>query len=129
MSLLNDNRITFNNKAKDDNVILFLKVGAIDRALTNIIDNGLKYCLSKVMINLSKINEQLLIQIEDDGVGIEEKDYKKAFEAFNKLDINAKQGYGLGLAISKNIINAHGGDISLDKSHMGGLKVKIKLPI
>ena len=129
MNLLNDNRITFNNKIKESDVTLFLKVGAIDRALTNIIDNSLKYCLSKVTISLSNINEQILIQIEDDGPGIEEKDYKKAFEAFNKLDINEKQGYGLGLAISKNIINAHGGNISLDKSEIGGLKVTIKLPI
>ena len=129
MNFLNDNRMTFNNKTKEVDFTLFLKIGAIDRALTNIIDNGLKYCISRVMISLSKINEQILIQIEDDGPGIEEKDYKKAFEAFNKLDINAKQGYGLGLAISKNIINAHGGDISLDKSQIGGLKVTIKLPI
>ena len=54
---------------------------------------------------------------------------KKAFEPFKKLDTKVKQGFGLGLAISKNIINTHGGKILLDKSQLGGLKVIIKLPI
>ena len=81
------------------------------------------------MICLLKVNDQIFIQIEDDGPGIDEKDYKKALEPFNQLGISKKQGYGLGLAITKNIINAHGGDIVLDKSKMGGLKVTIKLPI
>ena len=129
INLLNDDRITFDNKIKEANQTLFLKVDAIDRAITNVVDNALKYCLSKVVISLSKNNDQILIQIEDDGSSIDEKDYKKALEPFNQLNIDARHGYGLGLAITKNIINAHGGDILLDKSKMDGLKVTIKLPI
>ncbi|WP_236870445.1 sensor histidine kinase [Candidatus Bandiella numerosa] len=129
INLLNDDRITFDNRLKENHHLLFLKVDAIDRAITNVVENALKYCLSMVRMNLLKVNDQILIQIEDDGQGIGEKDYKKALEPFNQLGINEKQGYGLGLAITKNIINAHGGDIVLDKSKMGGLKVTIKLPI
>jgi len=129
INLLNDDRITFDNKIKENHQVLFLKVDAMDRALTNVVDNALKYCLSNVMICLLKVNDQIFIQIEDDGPGIDEKGYKKALEPFNQLGISKKQGYGLGLAITKNIINAHGGDIMLDKSKMGGLKVTIKLPI
>lgn len=129
IDLLSDERITFDNKTKENSIILYLRLNAIDRALTNIIDNSLKYCRSKVMISLSKIEEQIFIQIEDDGKGIKSEDYKKAFKPFNKLDMSTKQGYGLGLAIAKNIISAHGGDIFLEKSQIGGLKVSIKLPI
>jgi two-component system osmolarity sensor histidine kinase EnvZ len=129
LKLLNDNRIVFTNNTHQNNLFLTIRVNAMERALTNVIDNSIKFCYKKVSINLSKASEETILIIEDDGPGIEQKEYKKAFEPFKKLDSKVKQGFGLGLAISKNIINTHGGTISLAKSHLGGLKVIIKLPI
>lgn len=129
LKLLGDHRIIFINNIHENKLFLTARVNAIERALTNIIDNSVKFCSKKISINLSKISEEIILVIEDDGPGIEEKEYKKAFEPFKKLDSKVKQGFGLGLAISQNIINTHGGKILLDKSQLGGLKVIIKLPI
>ncbi|MSO13593.1 Sensor protein RstB [Rickettsiales endosymbiont of Trichoplax sp. H2] len=129
LKLLNDNRIVFTNNTNQNKLFITIRVNAVERALTNVIDNSIKFCYKKVSISLSKASEETILTIEDDGPGIEQKEYKKAFEPFKKLDSKVKQGFGLGLAISKNIINTHGGTISLAKSHLGGLKVIIKLPI
>ena len=70
--------------------------------------------------------------IEDDGPGIPDTEYENVFKPFYKIDkgrSDSKSSVGLGLSISSDIIRSHGGYISLDKSKMGGLRVKISLPI
>jgi len=73
-----------------------------------------------------------LILVEDDGPGIPEDRREEAFRPFHRLDQGRnlqKGGSGLGLAIARDIARAHGGDITLDQSAMGGLKAIIRLPI
>ena len=70
--------------------------------------------------------------IEDDGPGISELEYDNVFKPFYKIDKSrnkTKSSVGLGLSIASDIIRSHGGNIELGKSKMGGLKVKISLPI
>ena len=76
----------------------------------------------------------LIFEIEDDGIGIEEKDYEIAFHPFTRLDKSRNQnnhsGVGLGLSIANDVIRMHGGQLSLYKSTaLGGLGVRIRLPI
>ena len=95
------------------------------------IDNAIKYG-NEVFIELSRNNKNLFIKIEDNGPGISEKEYENVFKPFYKIDKgrgDAKSSVGLGLSISSDIIRSHGGYIELGKSEMGGLKVKISLPI
>ena len=73
-----------------------------------------------------------LIVVEDDGPGIPENRREEAFRPFHRLDEGRnlqKGGSGLGLAIARDIARAHGGDITLDTSAMGGLKATIRLPL
>ena len=123
--LFNDNRIVFNTDI--ENIEMYLKHHAIERALNNIIDNALKYASKIVEVNLSVDKEKVLIHIDDDGFGIAEEDYKTALEPFSKLPSSSQDGYGLGLTIAKNIINAHGGKFLLAKSKYSGLRVIIRL--
>ena len=70
--------------------------------------------------------------MEDDGPGIPESEYDNVFKPFYKIDKSrnkTKSSVGLGLSIASDIVRSHGGSIELGKSGMGGLKVKISLPI
>ena len=103
----------------------------IQRCLNNLIDNALKYG-KNVKIKQEKLKESLLIFIEDDGPGIHFSEYKNVFKPFYKIDTSrraSKSSVGLGLSIASDIIRSHGGNIELEKSDLGGLKVKISLPV
>ena len=103
----------------------------VQRCLNNLIDNALKYA-NKVEVNLNKKNSNLFIIIDDDGPGISKTEHENVFKPFYKIDkgrADSKSSVGLGLSISSDIIKSHGGNIMLEKSKMGGLRVKIFLPV
>ena len=103
----------------------------IQRSLNNIIDNSIKYA-KKINIELSKKDNNIIITIDDDGVGIPENEYQNVFKPFYKLDKsrgNSKSSVGLGLSITSDIIKSHGGNIVLEKSHLNGLRLKVFLPL
>jgi len=102
----------------------------IQRCLVNLIDNSLKYA-NKINIQIISSKNNILIDIEDDGPGIPEKEMKNVFKPFYKIDKSraaSKSSVGLGLSISSDIARSHGGRIDLSKSKLGGLKVSIFLP-
>jgi two-component system, OmpR family, osmolarity sensor histidine kinase EnvZ len=103
----------------------------IKRSLHNIIDNSIKYA-DKIDIELYKKNNNIIITIDDDGVGIPENEYQNVFKPFYKLDKSrgdSKSSVGLGLSITSDIIKSHGGNIVLEKSPLNGLRVKVFLPL
>jgi two-component system osmolarity sensor histidine kinase EnvZ len=122
----NDKRINF--RANQEVVEMHLKSVAMERALINVVGNAAKHTSTLIDINISSSENEVLMEIDDDGPGIAEENYKLAFEPFNKLNSTHEGGYGLGFAIAKNIIAAHGGKIYLAKNQYGGLRVIIKLP-
>ena len=103
----------------------------IQRCLNNLIDNALKYG-ENVKIKQEKRNKNFFIFIEDDGPGIHFSEYENVFKPFYKIDksrSDTKSSVGLGLSIASDIIRSHGGNIELKKSNLGGLKIKISLPV
>ncbi len=103
----------------------------IQRFLNNIINNSIKYA-DKINIDLSKKNNNIIITIDDDGIGIPENEYQNVFKPFYKLDKSrgdSKSSVGLGLSITSDIIKSHGGNIVLEKSPLNGLRVKVFLPL
>ncbi len=124
----NNDKITYNEN--DTDIKLSGRPTALRRSFENVIQNGLTYG-NKVEINLQKGNKMIFINIEDDGPGIPEEQYKNVFKPFFRLDKSRslnQSGVGLGLAIVEDIINSHGGNIQLGKSKYKGLLVKISLP-
>tara|TARA_B100001250_G_scaffold371452_1_gene356278 strand:+ start:1127 stop:2440 length:1314 start_codon:yes stop_codon:yes gene_type:complete len=115
----------------DDQIYFNGRKNLIQRCINNLIDNSLKYG-KKIIIKLEKINSNIIILIEDDGPGIAESEYQNIIKPFYKIDksrSDSKSSVGLGLSISSDIVKSHGGDISFDKSKLGGLQVKISLPV
>jgi len=124
--LKNENLVLINL----EDSILKGRASALKRCFENVIQNGLAYG-KKVYVDLQKGSNRVVINIEDDGPGIPEDQYKNVFKPFFRLDKSRslnKSGVGLGLAVVEDIINAHGGNIQLNKSKYNGLQVKISLP-
>ena len=114
-----------------ENYIFNGRKNLIQRCFDNVIGNSLKYG-NKVKISEELNKNNLNYVIEDNGPGIPSDEYENVFKPFYKIDrgrSDSKSSVGLGLSISSDIIRSHGGNISLGKSEMGGLKVKISLPI
>ena len=114
----------------EENPKINLRQNSIKRCLTNLIDNGLTYGKNVNVTTEKKINN-LLIIVDDDGPGIPEKEYQNVIKPFYRIDKSRgqnKSGVGLGLSIANDIIRSHGGNISFDKSPLGGLRAKISLP-
>ena len=107
----------------------------ISELLIIILDNAIKYSSEGKTVDISanKSGKQLAITIADSGIGIEKKDLPHIFDRFYRAD-NArgktgKGGYGLGLAIAKQIVVAHYGKIDVKSQVKKGTAVTITLPI
>jgi len=110
---------------------LIVKKAALRRCITNLVDNALK-AGRQVAVSLSRNDRHAEIAVEDDGPGIPESRREEAFRPFHRLDEGRNLqtgGSGLGLAIARDIARAHGGDILLGQSVLGGLKATIRLPV
>ena len=104
---------------------------ALDRAVTNIVDNGTKHG-GVVTVALRAIDDaRAEIDVSDDGPGIPPSVREKMFEPFYKGDAArtaaGRGGFGLGLSIARDIVRRHGGDVTLLSRSPGGLTVRLSL--
>ncbi len=103
---------------------------AFTRLLSNIVGNALRYARN-VKVEAIHTKGSLTVLIDDDGPGIPSESREEVFKPFVRLDearnLDAS-GTGLGLSIARDIARSHGGDITLDDSPMGGLRVIVRVP-
>lgn len=103
---------------------------ALTRTLSNLISNGVGYG-DRCEVRLVKGPHMAEILIDDDGPGIAEDKREDAFRPFHRLDDGRSQnvaGTGLGLTLARDFARSHGGDIRLEDSPLGGLRVRLRLP-
>ncbi|MBD2458048.1 response regulator [Nostoc sp. FACHB-87] len=100
--------------------------------LTNLISNAVKYSppQSHIWFNLTLEDDMAIFQVKDEGIGIPETDQVNLFQTFYRAS-NARriQGTGLGLAMVKQCVDLHGGEISLESQQDVGTTVIVKLPL
>lgn len=116
----------------EEPVQFYARPMALARAFSNIIENAARYAKSKIRITEIDIKDQVEIIIEDDGPGIPDEKKSDALRPFVRLDESRSDqtgGTGLGLSIAQTAIENHGGQMFLENSDIGGLKVRIILPI
>jgi ligand-binding sensor domain-containing protein/signal transduction histidine kinase/DNA-binding response OmpR family regulator len=107
---------------------------AFTKILSNLLSNGLRHSVNwlRVVLTEDKITEMMEIKVIDDGPGIEEKYRKKIFEPFFQIENNnqaeKKNGTGIGLALSKQLVERHKGSIALEKAESGGCVFKVRIP-
>ncbi len=109
---------------------IHVRPGAFSRLLNNLVSNAIKNA-AKIHIVADHRGSWLSIHIDDNGAGIPEEFREEVFKPFYRLDEARNQddsGTGLGLAIARDIARAHGGDITLHESKLGGLRATIRIP-
>lgn len=112
---------------------IFGKVDTVEltRVVNNLISNASKYSSknSKINITLKKINHKICFEIKDYGCGIKMQNLDKAFEKYVRFANNQKSsGTGLGLYITKLIIDAHNGNINIKSTPGKGTKISFCIP-
>ena len=104
---------------------LSLRAGAVRRAVANLIDNASRHA-HHVLLTAEPQGRSVLVTVDDDGPGIPEDRRESVFRPFES---DSAGGTGLGLTIARDIVRAHGGDIVLGNSPLGGLRAQIRLPV
>lgn len=112
-------------------VVLEVRPNALRRCVVNLAENAVRHG-TRVEITATEGTNVIEIAVDDDGPGILADRREEAFRPFHRLDSGrslATGGAGLGLAIARDIARGHGGDISLEDSHLGGLRAVLRLPV
>ena len=114
-----------------DRLIYPCRSNGLRRVLSNLIENAVRYG-SEILVDLHEAHNGIEIVVRDDGPGIPDEKLAAVFKPFERLDTarNTESGnVGLGLAISRSIVQAHGGDLTLENRPEGGLEARVSLPI
>ena len=144
-SLLNEIVSTIQERVSHENFNIQLKIDkslpkmkidseAMTQALTNLIDNALKYSgeTKKIIVSSHTENQSLIISVKDFGMGIKKEERDKVFERFyrggNELTRTVK-GSGLGLTLVKQIVEAHNGTVQVESEPGQGSTFSIRLPL
>jgi two-component system osmolarity sensor histidine kinase EnvZ len=102
-----------------------MRADAVKRAITNLVDNARRHA-GRVMLSAVPRGRSVLVDVDDDGPGIAAEQREDVFRPFQS---GSTGGTGLGLTIARDIVRAHGGDISLEDSPLGGLRARVRLPV
>ena len=102
--------------------------------LSALMDNAIKYCVSKPIVTLfvSNSNDNSIIRIADNGIGIAPREQRRVFDKFYRVSQGNRhdtKGYGLGLYYVRNIVERHGGKIAMRSALGKGTEFEITLPI
>ena len=117
------------NKVRTDKAMIYGNEGEIEQVLLNIIINAIQSVAKDglVTVVISEKNEDVIVSVEDNGCGIAEDNLTKIFSPFFTLN-KGSEGTGLGLGISKTIVDAHNGSITVNSVLDVGTTFSITLP-
>jgi two-component system sensor histidine kinase KdpD len=112
--------------------LLEVDASLIERVLVNLLDNALKYTPAdaEISIGAQAVGDAMYCFVEDGGPGLPSGDPERLFEPFERgQKESAISGVGLGLALCRNIVEAHGGSIWAEAAQPSGTRFKIRLPL
>ena len=116
---------------EDELPIVKADANRLRRVFTNLLDNAFKFSKEggKVIVSTHETDEDILIQVEDQGVGINPNDLPYIFDPFHQGRIGDKiEGFGLGLAAVKTIVEGHGGSVHVESTLGKGSIFTVALP-
>lgn len=112
-------------------LVVWFDVNMLDKVLFNLLSNAFKFTKDGgfIHIYISREGNEVVIKVEDNGLGMTEQAVKNAFTLFYQGDYENQKGSGLGLALSKQLIGLHKGCISLKSEKTKGTTFEIRLPL
>ena len=115
-------------------VMVYAETEGVRQILDNLIDNAIKYTpeQGRVQIDITIQNEQVLVKVQDSGIGIPEAHLQRIFERFYRVDKARSRelgGTGLGLSIVKHLVNAFGGTVDVTSNPDEGTAFIVTLPL
>jgi two-component system phosphate regulon sensor histidine kinase PhoR len=133
-SLSKEKQVTILTTVELDNQTIYLDKTMIKEAISNLIQNAIKYSGDSVEIKLNCYieNNQLFIRVKDNGAGISKKDRQKIFDKFERgtaVGRKGTEGFGIGLNYVKRITEAHGGIVVLHSHEKEGSEFTMLLPL
>ncbi len=114
-----------------EHMVLAGRPVALKRAFANLINNAVKYAGS-AHVTLARDPQQARITVEDRGPGLPPDELERVFDPFYRVESSRNRetgGTGLGLSIARNILRAHGGDVTLSNRPGGGARALVVLPV
>lgn len=107
---------------------------ALEKIFFNLLSNALKFTHQggNIAVTATRVGEQVSIQVQDTGIGIDEKDLPYVFDRFKQVDGSATRSYpgtGLGLALVKELTEAHEGHVTIDSKKGAGTTITVKFPL
>lgn len=126
------NNIEMSFRSTEDKIKSTVDSEAIYKIVSNLIDNAIKYADSKIDLSVEKENDEILIQVKDNGKGLDEEYFDKIFEPFfqeQESGSNMKMGSGLGLSLSKSLAEKHNGNITVSSEKSEGCIFVLRIPI
>ena len=123
---------SFELQCPDEPLSLNADCGRLEQVLENLISNAVKYSPEGGMLRivLDADADSCQLTVADQGIGMTEDQLQHVFERFYRADTSntATQGVGLGLSVTRHIVEAHGGEIRIDSRFGEGTRVTVKLP-
>ncbi|MBK9178799.1 MAG: HAMP domain-containing protein [Acidimicrobiales bacterium] len=101
------------------------------RVVRNLLDNGVRHARSRVDVVVRTDGPVVVLEVVDDGPGVPPADRERVFERFARLDegrIRTGGGYGLGLALTRSLVERHGGTVGVSDGPAGGARFVVRLP-
>ncbi|WP_412148635.1 sensor histidine kinase [Curtobacterium flaccumfaciens] len=98
----------------------------------NLVDNAVRHASTRVAVSLTEHDGSAVLTVDDDGIGVPEDERERVFERFVRLDEARSRdagGAGLGLAIVRDAVRAHGGDTTVVTSPLGGARFVVRIAL
>jgi signal transduction histidine kinase len=111
-----------------------LDAEAVKQALANLVDNAMKYSDERRRLGVTarRVGGEVSIEVADEGIGIAPREHERIFEKFYRIgrsETQGRRGSGVGLALVKHIVEAHGGRVTVDSRPGEGSRFTIHLPV
>jgi signal transduction histidine kinase/DNA-binding response OmpR family regulator len=127
-------RITLKFNSSEDEIIVYADKDKIEKIFTNILSNAFKFTPEggKIEVSLSKKDKYLNAIISDTGIGIPKEKIAKIFDRFYQVDgshTREREGTGIGLALTKELVELHKGKIEVESEESKGTMITVSIPL